>query len=103
MASQTPPPPQPLKTFHLFPSLPSELRLLIWFHFANVPRTFTILRSNEDGRSKEYFCTPAPTVLHVNRESRAFGLMIFERTYLWGEYPKYDYVNWAVDRFDIYF
>jgi len=53
--------------FHLFPHLPSELRLKVWA-YAQKPRVVSI-RYNPDTK-KCTSSTPLPVLLHVNRETR---------------------------------
>lgn len=88
-----------LKTFPLFSSLPLEIRRKIWFHSLPGPRTLllglnttptpstatqkrlrSVLRSRRPKSSTKYVAAPAsygghqPSILSVNRESRAEAL-----------------------------
>lgn len=81
-----------LTQFHLFPVLPSELRLKIYNHVFSEPRTVCltsekriIRRQEADG--ERYLqtlilksSTPPPALLYVSRESRAEALKIYTAT-----------------------
>lgn len=87
------------RTFHLFPRLPTEIRLMIW-EFSIVKRTII---ANYEGERFQLAgkditdplphslrnTTPLiPPILHVNREAREVGLKYYELAY-WVTYaPK---------------
>ncbi|KAK3343326.1 hypothetical protein B0H65DRAFT_429508, partial [Neurospora tetraspora] len=96
-------------TFHLFPRLPIELRLMIWEATIS-PRIIDVRAStyNDDDDG----VTPAPPILHTCRESRNVGLHIqggyqfsnlslpyFDGS-LYGR-PRYIWVNFELDMIDI--
>lgn len=61
------PPPK----FHLFPSLPPEIRTQIWAQACSQPRTIEVLQSRSGPiLSSPYSSAPIPAPLHVSRESR---------------------------------
>jgi hypothetical protein len=78
-----------LTTFHLFPTLPIEIRLKIWSFGLSIPRTVTISCNREAIRGaprtvkswsnvKSWSTdTPSPPLLLVNRESRYEALTIY--------------------------
>ncbi|KAH6673579.1 hypothetical protein B0J14DRAFT_51279 [Halenospora varia] len=99
-----------LPGFHLFPLLPTELRIQIWSHALNIPRTLTIRGKRgskntygEGSRSSviRYFSCQeaAPAVLYANQESRTFALTILEPSFTasWYLTSRYTYVNWSID------
>lgn len=64
---------QILDTFHLFPLLPPELRLLIW-HESCTPRVITLTYLSAPADTFVTTHTRPPALLHVCAESRAYGL-----------------------------
>ena len=68
-------------TFQLFPSLPPELRLQIWYH-ALAPRRIKITRPptyQQLFKDENYSMTQTvPSILHVNTEAREFALKYYE-------------------------
>ncbi|KAL2060448.1 hypothetical protein VTL71DRAFT_9479 [Oculimacula yallundae] len=69
------PPTDPYGTFHLFPSLPAELRGRIWKLAANFPRTVTIKYYPLGNKRDERFTSPGPVaaLMQTCRESRAWA------------------------------
>lgn len=94
-ASQT-----PFSTFTLFPRLPLELRLQIWFHAIPVGAYIQFYRrgSPYGGESKRIIsrCSDhaVPSLLHTNAESRAVALPYF---HLLGTGSSQIYFNPTVD------
>jgi 2EXR family len=73
-----------LTTFHLFPTLPIEIRLKIWSFGLLIPRTVTIsckrgdiIRGTPRAAKSWATDTPSPSLLLVNRESRYEALTIY--------------------------
>lgn len=77
-----------LSTFHLFPALPIEIRLKIWYLLLSVSRTVICTRkdiiTNADPRGIKVWDTntPFPPLLYVNRESRYEALAVYT-PYFW--------------------
>ncbi|KAH6712543.1 hypothetical protein DL95DRAFT_393148 [Leptodontidium sp. 2 PMI_412] len=80
-----------LTEFHLFPTLPSELRLRVWDIILSDPRIVDIscrkgiVKSNQQHtRFVEAFLssTPIPPTLHVSRESRYEALATYKTYFL---------------------
>jgi hypothetical protein len=111
------------RTFTRFPKLPLELRNMIWEFTANVPRNIDVwapiiedmsFHWKEDDDHMVFkpfrFCTsrPVPSILHVNKESRAIALRFYQLSfdthvepggyYLKITYPATIYLNFDVDR-----
>ncbi|RDL30178.1 uncharacterized protein BP5553_10456 [Venustampulla echinocandica] len=89
--------------FHLFPALPSELRLKIWATICTNPRTVSLKCKRNvqyTRRFAESFRTrvPSPAVLQVCRESRAEGLRIYQRYFETDRSPRYTYLSFSSDR-----
>jgi hypothetical protein len=82
-----------IQTFYPFPRLPTKLRLKIWSHYqsSTPPRFIDIHRLRTSylprdpglpaytGSSHIFYNQQAiPTILHINSEARALGLLIFK-------------------------
>jgi len=92
----------PLTEFHLFPQLPSELRLKIWSHDIAIPRIVTF-RLEKEKADKKYFgkafvpFNRPPTALGVCRESRFEALSIYKPSFETLYSPVYTYISFAHD------
>lgn len=80
----------PLKTFHPFSNLPTELRLQVWGHTLQ-PSLVTVCWDP----ALRAFISPrkSPSILTVNRESRAMGLEYY--TLSFGSHPELARVYFA--------
>ncbi|KFY16392.1 hypothetical protein V492_01377 [Pseudogymnoascus sp. VKM F-4246] len=88
-----------LDAFHLFPRLPSELRLQIW-NDAFPRRVVTVhYVHNESGSSLKYFCSPdpLPAVFSACKESRSEALSVYTKAFSSGSAPRYIWVNFTTD------
>jgi hypothetical protein len=77
--SSTPSPPLTDSKFHLFPNLPTELRLQIWNTILLTPATITVTqtRSPRNPFLPRFICVSGPPpLLATNRESRALALSL---------------------------
>jgi hypothetical protein len=93
-----------LTTFHLFPTLPIEIRLKIWSFDLSIPRTITISCNREAiirgvPRSAKSWTsdTPSPSLLLVNRESRYEALSIYASHFTTLSSPRPMYLSFAQD------
>jgi hypothetical protein len=90
-----------LSSFHLFPKLPSELRIKVWNLALSFPRVVTVscLREREQSDSTRRFTkafvsrTPVPALLHTCRESRLEGFLTYEPMFKSDRSPSYTYVS----------
>ncbi|RDL34603.1 Uncharacterized protein BP5553_07731 [Venustampulla echinocandica] len=96
-----------LTTFHLFPTLPIEIRLKIWSLNLSVPRAITIL-CNKDfikgsapgtvRTAKSWTTdTPSPPLLVVNRESRYEALTVYAPYFTTLSCPRPIYLSFSQD------
>jgi hypothetical protein len=93
-----------LTTFHLFPTLPIEVRLKIWSFDLSIPRTVTI-SCNREGiirgapRTAKSWATdtPSPPLLLVNRESRYEALTIYAPYFTTLSSPRPIYLSFFQD------
>ncbi|KAH7360725.1 hypothetical protein BKA65DRAFT_577663 [Rhexocercosporidium sp. MPI-PUGE-AT-0058] len=101
MATRSP----PLKTFHPFPNLPTELRLKIWQHSLPGPRVLHLLHNRRINHLVT--TTPTPSLLRTSQESRAEGFKVLKLFFDPGwdaataavrSFP-YVYINPEVDTF----
>ncbi|KAH7308335.1 ankyrin repeat-containing domain protein [Rhexocercosporidium sp. MPI-PUGE-AT-0058] len=88
-----------LTTFHPFPRLPDELRLLIWNLASAHPRTVTIHAYPRQTQIAEYLISPSPITapLHTCRESRTEALTTYTKAFHYPNNPRYTFVNFHVD------
>jgi hypothetical protein len=93
-----------LTTFHLFPSLPVEVRLKIWSFDLSIPRIVTISCSREDivrgaPRTAKSWATDTlpPPLLLVNRESRYEALAIYAPYFTTLSSPRPIYLSFSQD------
>ncbi|CAG8957639.1 hypothetical protein HYFRA_00010506 [Hymenoscyphus fraxineus] len=99
MESSTPSVEKSPRTFTLFPTLPTELRLKIWHFILPGPRDVIIKYALSRSQSSRIPLTtwksptPIPKILHINREAREVGLK-----YLTPALP-HIYMNLALDTF----
>lgn len=88
-----------LTTFHLFPMLPSELRIQVWNLALSVPRVVTVSckkeRRNGYWRFTKSFVshTAVPALLHTCRESRLEGFLTYIPMFKNDISPTYTYVS----------
>ncbi|TVY80451.1 hypothetical protein LSUE1_G007807 [Lachnellula suecica] len=92
--------------FHLFPNLPSEIRLKVWSFIVGTPRVVKIhckKRIERNRRFADAFVSeePPPIALHICQESRHEALSIYETFFTTARSPRYTYV--AFDRDTIKF
>jgi len=85
----------PFKQFRFFPKLPAELRQKI-LKLSIVPRTVEVMFSRSHVICKPYN-TPVPAILHVNKESRQFGLQIYKPRFQTPFLGTYIYVDLEID------
>jgi hypothetical protein len=92
-----------LQTFHLFPLLPTELRLKIWEHTI-LPRVLKITSASDpllilsDTRDRRYRTpTPPPTILHVCQESRDISLSTYTLGFASEEFEVSIYIDYEID------
>jgi hypothetical protein len=97
-----------LDAFHLFPRLPTELRLQIWKFAAVLPRVLTVrsVSSNLSVQPKrvEYFYSPdpAPAMFLACQESRLEALPLYTKAFSAGTTPpRYISANFTVDTIKI--
>lgn len=69
--------PQQPEAFRLFSRLPAEIRLIIWA-FTIKPRFIYLGTTIVSARTDTVSSQPVPKILHINSESRAFGLNIYD-------------------------
>ena len=92
-----------LSEFHLFPLLPSELRLKVWNIVLSKPRVVSINCKRElcenDRRIAKAFPPQAapPAILHVCRESRFEGLSVYQQAFRMDLSPVYTYISFEQD------
>jgi 2EXR family len=93
-----------LTTFHLFPTLPIEIRLKIWSFNLSIPRTVTISCNREAiirgaPRTAKSWATdtPSPPLLLVNRESRYEALTIYAPYFTTLSSPRPIYLSFFQD------
>ncbi|PVH69920.1 hypothetical protein DL98DRAFT_541246 [Cadophora sp. DSE1049] len=88
-----------LTTFHPFPRLPDELRLLIWNLASAHPRTVTIHAHPRQTQIAEYLISPSPipAPLHTCRESRTEAFTTYTKAFHCPNNPRYTFVNFHVD------
>jgi hypothetical protein len=93
-----------LTTFHLFPALPTEVRLKVWSFNLSIPRTVTISCNRESiirgaPRTAKSWATdtPPPPLLHVNRESRYEALTIYAPYFTTMSSPRPIYLSFFQD------
>ncbi|TVY45163.1 hypothetical protein LOCC1_G003865 [Lachnellula occidentalis] len=98
--------PSRLTEFHLFPKLPTELRLKIWVFVLSTPRVLGMrcnIRFNESRRYTDTWAKsfasdkPPPAALHVCQESRHEGLSIYQSNFKTNLSPKYTYTAFEHD------
>jgi hypothetical protein len=94
-----------LATFHLFPTLPIEIRLKIWSIALLHPRILTIKCNKEPYQRYKPRAvvswtsdSPPPPLLSVNRETRYEALALYAPYFRTLFSPKCIYVNWKVDK-----
>ena len=88
-------------TFHLFPTLPHEIRRIVWFYVLHEPRNTTIRKSksydgvlNFPGRLLCFHpCTLPPAATQVCSESRSEALRVYTRAFTYGIAPRYTYTS----------
>jgi hypothetical protein len=90
-----------LTEFHLFPNLPSELRLKVW-GFVHSPRTVYIKCRRRIDRSRRFadaFISEVavPATLHICRESRQEALSIYKPHFKTAYSPKCIYISFERD------
>jgi hypothetical protein len=74
-----------LRTFTLFPKLPAEIRLVVWKYALAIQRISVIKRNrhwNFSTAIKPFIIThpsPAPALLHVNRESKCLAEKAYQQ------------------------
>ena len=89
--------------FHLFPMLPSELRIKIWNIALLLPRVVTVSCKKERLNRTRHFTkcfvsqTPAPVLLHVCRESRLEGFLTYVSAFKTDTSPMYTFVSFEND------
>jgi hypothetical protein len=92
-----------MTTFHLFPMLPSELRLKIWNLALSTPRVVTISCEREMLDRTRRFArsfvsqSAVPALLHTCRESRFEGLSTYTPLFKTDASPIYTYVSFEHD------
>ncbi|TVY88940.1 hypothetical protein LAWI1_G004631 [Lachnellula willkommii] len=94
--------PSKLTEFHLFPNLPTELRLKIWGIILSTPRVLHMRRNERVEHSRriaESFASdePPPAALHACHESRHEGLSIYKPVFKTNSSPKYTYTAFEHD------
>ncbi|OBT50988.1 hypothetical protein VE04_08551 [Pseudogymnoascus sp. 24MN13] len=91
-----------LSTFHLFPSLPVEIRLKIWSLLLSVPRTVRCTQNITSHAAPRVIKvwdtdTPSPPLLHVNRESRYEALAVYAPYFATPSNPRPIYLSLPQD------
>lgn len=100
----------PPTQFHLFPSLPYEIRHKIYKHILSEPRTVKI--TGEKGimtstsRARRYLkrynsSTPIPTLLHLSHETRLLALKHYKPHFRTQCSPSYTYINFETDTIEL--
>jgi hypothetical protein len=90
-------------TFHLFPLLPSELRLKVWNLALSISREITVICERErllgTRRFKKSFRsqTAVPALLHTCRESRLEGFLTYKPMFQTEYSSAYIYVSFDND------
>ncbi|KFY95455.1 hypothetical protein V500_02770 [Pseudogymnoascus sp. VKM F-4518 (FW-2643)] len=91
-----------LSAFHLFPTLPVEIRLKIWSLLLLIPRTVIcsekVITDAAPRAVKVWETnTPPPPLLHVNRESRYEALAIYAPYFATPSHPRPIYLSLSQD------
>jgi hypothetical protein len=92
-----------LATFHLFPQLPSELRLKVYDFALSTPRTVVVSCKREKIEGTREFAetftsqNPVPALLHTCRESRIEGLKVYKPAFRTDTSPNYTYAAFDQD------
>lgn len=92
-----------LTTFHLFPTLPSEIRIKVWNLALSLPRVVTVScekeRLNRTRRFAKSFIsqTAVPALLHTCRESRLEGFLTYVPMFKTDTSPNYTYISFEHD------
>lgn len=92
-----------LTTFHLFPLLPSELRIKVWNLALSVPRVVTVSCEKEILNRTRRFVksfaskTAVPALLHTCRESRLEGFLTYAPVFKTDTSPIYTYISFEHD------
>ncbi|PMD42162.1 hypothetical protein L207DRAFT_631995 [Hyaloscypha variabilis F] len=87
-------------TFHKFPQLPPELRVMIWRFVSKTPRTLTLdwaIKKRGAPMVIEHFAKTVPAVLHISHESRSTAARHYEFYYSSRLNIKPLYINFNVD------
>jgi hypothetical protein len=88
-----------LTSFHLFPMLPSELRIKVWNLALSLPRVVTVSCERERLSLTRRFAkafisqTAVPALLHTCRESRLEGFLTYKPMFKTDTSPIYTYVS----------
>src|ERR1700761_3580389 len=92
-----------LTTFHLFPMLPSELRIKVWNLALSLPRVVTVSCKRERLYGTRRFAksfvsqTAVTALLHTCRESRLEGFLTYIPTFKTDTSPVYTYISFEHD------
>jgi hypothetical protein len=90
-------------SFHLFPQLPSELRLKVWNLALSVPRVVSVTCQRERPHGTRRFVksflskTGVPPILHACRESRLEGFLTYKPMFKTDSSPNYTYISFEND------
>jgi hypothetical protein len=90
-------------TFHLFPKLPSELRIKVWNIALSLPRVVRMSCKKERLKRTHHFTksfvshTAVPVLLQVCRESRLEGFLTYKPMFKTDTSPVYTYVSFEHD------